>query len=140
MSGWNERVIAEFRANDGVTKGWGKSLVVMHTIGARTGELRLAPVMGRRDGAGGWFVVASKGGAPEHPAWYHNLVAHPRFEVEAHVDGRIETVDVTAHELEGAEYDAAWKMFVDRSPVFQEYADRAGRVLPIFQLTPASAG
>ena len=137
MSGWNERVIAEFRENDGVTKGWGKSLVVMHTVGARSGELRLAPVMGLRDGAGGWFVVASKGGAPEHPAWYHNLVAHPSFDVEAHIDGRVQTVPVTAHELSGAEYDETWSSFVAKSAAFQEYADRAGRVLPIFRLQRA---
>jgi deazaflavin-dependent oxidoreductase (nitroreductase family) len=136
MSDWNDRVIAEFRDNHGVTKGWGKSLVVMHTIGAKSGDERLAPVMGRRDDAGGWYVVASKGGSPRNPAWYHNLVAHPSFDVEAHIDGDIQTVRVTAHELEGADYDAAWKMFVDRSPVFQQYADKAGRVLPIFHLTP----
>jgi deazaflavin-dependent oxidoreductase (nitroreductase family) len=134
VSGWNDRVIAEFRANDGVTRGWGKSLVVMHTTGARSGELRLAPVMGRRDGSGGWFVVASKGGAPTHPSWYHNVVANPRFDVEAHIDGTLHTVPVTAHEIDGAEYDAAWQLFVSRSPVFQEYADRAGRRMPIFHL------
>lgn len=134
MSAWNDRVIAEFRANDGVTKGWGKSLIVMHTVGAKSGEERLAPVMGRRDDAGGWYVVASKGGAPQHPAWYHNLVANPGFEVEAHIDGAIATVPVVARELSGAEYDAAWAMFTERSPAFQEYADKAGRVLPIFHL------
>lgn len=136
MSDWNDRVIAEFRENDGVTKGWGKSLIVMHTVGAKSDEIRLAPVMGRRDEAGGWFVVASKGGAPTHPAWYHNLVAHPQLDVEAHIDGRLQTVAVTANELQGADYDAAWKLFTDRSPVFQEYADKAGRVLPIFHLIP----
>lgn len=134
MSDWNDRVIAEFRENNGVTKGWGKSLVVMHTIGAKSGEERLAPVMGRRDDEGGWFVVASKAGAPQHPAWFHNLVAHPSFDVEAHIDGAVQTVPVTAHELAGAEYDAAWKAFAERSPVFQEYAEKAGRVLPIFHL------
>jgi deazaflavin-dependent oxidoreductase (nitroreductase family) len=137
MSNWNDRVIAEFHANDGVTKGWGKSLVVMHTMGAKSGEVRLAPVMGRRDDHGGWYVVASKGGAPRHPAWYHNLIAHPAIDVEAHIDGTVKTVAVTAHELQGAEYDAAWQTFVDRSPVFQQYADKARRVLPIFHLVRA---
>jgi len=139
MSDWNDRVIAEFRANDGVTKGWGTSLVVMHTVGAKSGAERLAPVMGRRDDAGGWYVVASKGGAPPHPAWYHNLVAHPRFDVEAHIDGQIATVPVTAHELDGSAYETIWKLFTDRSPVFQEYADKAGRTLPIFHLQRDSA-
>ena len=134
MSSWNDRVIEEFRANDGVTKGWGKSLIVMHTIGARSGQVRLAPVMGLRDGSGGWYVVASKAGAPDHPAWYHNLVAHPSFEVEAHVEGRVQTVPVTARELPGTEYDEAWQAFVAKSPVFADYAARAGRVLPIFHL------
>lgn len=131
---WNDRVIAEFRANAGVTKGWGKSLLVMHTTGARSGEPRLTPVMARRDDAGGWFVVAAAGGAPVHPAWYHNLVAHPRFDVEAHIDGGVQTVPVTAHELDGAEYDAAWQLFARRSPVFEEFAAKAGRRIPIFHL------
>ena len=134
MSGWNERVIAEFRANHGVTKGWGKSLVVMHTIGARSGEVRLAPVMGLRDGSGGWYVVASKGGAAEHPAWYHNLVAHPEFDVEAHHEGEVATVPVRAVELASPDYDDVWAQFVAKSAVFQDYADRAGRVMPIFHL------
>lgn len=136
MSDWNDRVIAEFRANDGVTRGWGRSLVVMHTVGARSGEIRPAPALGRRDGAGGWFVVASAGGSPRHPAWYHNLVAHPEIDVEAHVDGAIALVPVTVSELAGDDYDRAWDLFVTASPAFEQYADRAGRRLPIMHLVP----
>lgn len=90
--------------------------------------------MGRRDARGAWYVVASNGGAPTHPAWYHNRTAHPRFDVEAHIDGGIQTVSVEARELDRADYDAAWAMFTERSLVFQEYADKADLKLPIFHL------
>lgn len=133
MPGRNERIIAEFRSNGGVTQEWGTRLLVMHTIGARSGEERLAPVTGRADDAG-WFIVAAKGGDPRHPDWYHNLVAHPRFEVEAHIDGDARTVTVTAREVAGAEYVEVWRDYTERSPVLQRYADEAGRVLPIFHL------
>jgi deazaflavin-dependent oxidoreductase (nitroreductase family) len=133
MSERNERTIAEFRANGGVTEEWGTRLLVMHTIGARSGEERLAPVTGRAHDAG-WYLVAANGGSPRHPAWYHNLVAHPGFDIEAHVDGEARTVAVVARELTGAEYDRVWSDYVERAPVLQRYADESGRVLPIFSL------
>lgn len=133
MSSWNDNAIAEFHENNGVTQRWGRSLVVMHTIGAKSGAERLTPVMGFRNDRG-WFVVASKGGAPENPAWYHNLVAHPSFDVEALVGDEIQTVPVTARELEGDEYAAAWERIVAKVPVFSRYAENAPRHLPVFLL------
>src|SRR5262249_55367966 len=88
--GWDDDVIAKFRESKGTENHWGPKLIVMHTIGARSGETRLAPVVGFRNDAG-WLVVASKGGAPENPAWYHNLLANPSFDVEALEDGEIAT-------------------------------------------------
>ena len=133
MSSWNDNVIAQFRDNGGVTDRWGKSLVVMHTIGAKSGEERITPVMGLRDGDG-WFVVASKGGAPTNPAWYHNLKANPTFDVEAHIEGEVRTVRVTARELEGEEHDAAWERITARAPGFAGYQERTTRRIPIFKL------
>ena len=134
MSSWNDNVIAEFRDSKGETNHWGPKLVVMHTIGAKSGEVRLAPVVGFRSGDG-WRVVASKGGAPDNPAWFHNVVAHPSFELEALVDGEIATVAVTARELTGDEYDAAWQEIVDEAPSFAEYTTKTDRRIPVFQLT-----
>jgi deazaflavin-dependent oxidoreductase (nitroreductase family) len=139
MAGFNEQVIDEFRAHDGRTERWGDRLIVMHTTGAKTGELRLAPVMGLPD-AGGWIVAASKGGSPEHPAWYHNLVAHPEFEIEARVGGGIETVPIRARELTGDERAAAWAKLVAVATGFQTYQDRVERVIPLFRLERVSAG
>jgi deazaflavin-dependent oxidoreductase (nitroreductase family) len=133
MAGFNEQVIEEFRANDGRTERWGDRLVVMHTIGAKSGELRLAPVMGLPDD-GGWIVAASKGGSPENPAWYFNLVAHPDLDVEARIAGRIETVPVHARELSGEDRAAAWTKLTAVAAGFQTYQDRVDRVIPLFRL------
>ena len=131
---WNDDVIAQFRESKGVTNRWGPKLIIMHTVGAKSGEQRLAPVVGFRNDAG-WMVVASKGGAPENPAWYHNLQAHPSFDIEALIDGEIETAHVTASELTGTERDAAWEHVVTDAPPFADYPTKTDRTIPIFQLT-----
>jgi deazaflavin-dependent oxidoreductase (nitroreductase family) len=133
VSSWNDRVIDEFRTNHGVTGRWGKTLIVMHTIGAKSGAERLAPVMGLRLDDG-WLIVASKGGAPENPAWYHNLIAHPEFDAEMHIDGEVGTVPVVARELTGAVYDEAWQRIVAKRPYFADYQDKTTRTLPVFKL------
>lgn len=133
MTSWNDTAIAEFHANNGVTGRWGRSLIVMHTIGAKSGAERVIPVMGFRDDRG-WFVVASKGGAPENPAWYYNLDANPSFDVEALVGDEVVTVPVTARELEAEEYAAAWERITTKVPVFADYEKRSPRKLPVFLL------
>ncbi|MEO5919654.1 MAG: nitroreductase/quinone reductase family protein [Pseudolysinimonas sp.] len=133
MSSWNDNAIAEFRDNNGVTERWGRSLIVMHTIGAKSGAERVTPVMGHRNDRG-WFVVASKGGAPDNPAWYHNLLAHPSFDIEANVDGEVQTVPVTARELEADEYAEAWQRITARVPAFAQYETRTSRKIPVFLL------
>lgn len=137
MSSWNDGVIEEFRTNHGVTGQWGKTLVVMHTIGAKSGAERLAPVMGLRLDDG-WLIVASKGGAPDNPGWYYNLRAHPDFDVEVHVEGDVATVPVTARELAGAEHDEAWQRIIARRPYFADYQAKTARTLPIFKLERAA--
>lgn len=136
MSSWNEKVVDEFRSNHGVTERWGKTLVVMHTTGAKSGAERLAPVMGMRLDDG-WLIVASKGGSPDNPGWYYNLLAHPTFDVEVHVDGEISVVPVTARELTGAEHDDAWQRIIARRPYFADYQANTTRLLPIFKLERA---
>jgi deazaflavin-dependent oxidoreductase (nitroreductase family) len=133
VSSWNDNAIAEFHDNNGVTGRWGRSLIIMHTIGAKSGAERVVPVMGFRDDRG-WFVVASKGGAPDNPAWYHNLLAHPAFDVEALVGDEIVTAPVTARELDAEEYDAAWARIIAKVPAFADYEKRAPRELPVFLL------
>lgn len=134
MSDWNDNVITEFRESKGTTNYWGPKLVVLHTIGAKSGEERLSPVVGF-ERKGGWQVVASKGGAPENPAWYHNLTANPSFDIEALVDGEVVTVPVVASEVPADEWKAAYDAIVAEEAQFGEYLTKTDRRIPVVQLT-----
>ena len=133
MSTFNEGIIAEFRENGGVVEshGFGSDLVLLHTTGARSGEARVNPLMAIAD-EGAWLIVASFGGAPQHPAWYFNLQANADATIETGAD----EIPVTATDLDGAEYDRAWALAVERSDGFARYAERAGRRIPVVRLTP----
>ena len=134
MSEWNDNVISEFRESKGTTNYWGPKLVVLHSIGAKSGEERLHPVVGFERN-GGWQVVASKGGAPENPAWYYNLNANPSFDIEALVDGDVVTVPVTATEIPADEWKAAYDAIAAEEPQFGEYLEKTDRQIPVVQLT-----
>jgi deazaflavin-dependent oxidoreductase (nitroreductase family) len=84
----NEEIIAEFRANGGRVGGTlaGTPMILVHHRGARSGIERVTPLAGTPDGDGRYVVVASNGGSPTHPAWYHNLKADPRITIEAGTD------------------------------------------------------
>ena len=102
MNNFNQQVIAEFRANRGRVvraAGFGRSLVLLHTEGARSGQERINPVLARRDGDD-WLITASAAGARQHPAWFINLRAHLNTVIETG-DG---VVPVAAEELTGDEY------------------------------------
>jgi deazaflavin-dependent oxidoreductase (nitroreductase family) len=135
VSDWNDKMIEQFRDGNGTAGQFGRGLVIMHTIGAKSGQERLIPVAGMRNDDG-WLVIASAGGRPKHPGWYHNLKKHPDFDVEVPADGDgIETAKVTAVELGDDDYPPAWKIFTTRMPNFLEYEKTTeGRRMPIFQL------
>jgi deazaflavin-dependent oxidoreductase (nitroreductase family) len=137
MSDWNDKVIAEFRENDGTTARFGRHLVVLHTVGAKTGEARPNPVRGFQEGDG-WLVAASYAGQAIDPAWAHNLRAHPELDVEVATDAGVQTVAVRATELPRAERDAAWVGIVAEAPGFADYEKQTDRVIPVFRLTPRS--
>lgn len=132
MADFNQHIVDEFRANRGTveTAGFGRSLVLLHHRGAQSGTERVSPVMGIPSD-GGWFIAASKGGAPENPAWFHNLLVHPDTVIETPDEGE---VAVHAVELRGAERDAAWALFTTRSPGFAEYERRTSRTIPVLEL------
>ncbi len=132
--GWNEDNIKSFRESKGTENYWGPKLVIMHSIGAKSGETRLNPVVGFRNDHG-WQVVASKGGSPENPAWYYNLRANPEIELEALVDGEVVTVPVTATEITGDEWRAAYDAIAAEVPQFGGYLEKTERRIPVFQLT-----
>lgn len=137
--GFNNDIIAEFREHHGVvsTMGFGTSLVVVHTVGAKSGQIREQPLMGLPSDGGGVLIVGSGGGSPKDPAWVHNLRAHPDVTIERRGDDGIVTEEVTARELGADEWPAAWAKFTARSKGFTEYTKTAeGRRFPIFDLVP----
>jgi len=130
---WNQNIIDEFRANDGTvtTGGFGRALVLLHHLGAKSGQERVTPVMGLRQDPDTWLLAASKAGAPDNPAWFHNLLAHPEVSIEVPGEG---TVAVEARNLEGAERDSGWAQFTAAAPGFREYEGRTTRVIPVLAL------
>lgn len=131
MSTWNERnkaVIEEFRANGGKVKGWGP-LMLLTTIGAKTGQPRIAPLMLVNDGDR-LLAVASKGGAPKHPDWYLNLLAHPQVTVEVGT----EKFTTTARVLTGAEREQAFKRAAEVFPPYAQYQQKTTREIPVIAL------
>lgn len=135
MPGFNDQVIEEFRSNGGTvtTAGFGRSLLLVHHTGARSGTERVVPLFALSTEDGGWLVAASAAGADQHPAWFHNLLAHPDTVVE-HPD--LGLVEVRAAALAGPQRDEAWNRFTAASPGFAGYAARTTRVIPVVELRP----
>jgi deazaflavin-dependent oxidoreductase (nitroreductase family) len=134
MSDWNQQIIEEFRANGGSvsTMGFGRSLVLLHHLGARSGTERVTPLAAMRTPDGAWLVAASKAGAPDNPDWFHNLRAHPEVHIESPDDGDVE---VRARVLEGTERDDAWQRFTAASEGFRSYQEKTTRVIPVVELS-----
>jgi len=107
-------------------------VVVLTTVGARSGKLRKTPLM-RVEHDGTYAVVASQGGAPTHPLWYHNLRAHPRVELQ---DGTHKS-DYLAREVTGEEKAIWWERAVAAYPDYADYQTRTERQIPVFVLEPA---
>jgi len=115
---------------DGLTLR-GRPVIILTTIGARTGKLRKTPLM-RVEHDGEYAVVASRGGAPTHPVWYWNLVKNPHVELQ---DGNVKR-DYTAREVSGEERAAWWERAVEAWPPYAEYQTKTDRIIPVFVLTP----
>lgn len=134
MSDWNSQVIEEFRANAGQVGGQfaGAPLLLLHTVGAKSGQTRVSPVMYQKVG-GGYAVFASKGGAPTNPDWYHNLLAQPRVQAEIGAD----TVDLVARVAGTDERERIWTAQKAAYPGFAEYEQKTTRQIPVVVLEPA---
>ena len=130
---YNQKNIAEFRANEGVVGGRfeGKTLLLLHTTGAKTGKERVNPVAYVRDGEK-YVVIASKGGAPTNPDWYYNILAHPHLTVEVGT----KTFDVEAQVAEEPERTRLYNKMVEMLPGFADYRQKTERVIPVIELTP----
>ena len=109
----------------------GLPVVLLTMQGARTGAVRKVPLM-RVEHEGTFAAVASKGGAPEHPQWYRNMLAHPDIELQAGT----ETFPVRARELSGEERDQWWERCVAAYPPYAQYQTKTDRLIPVFVLEP----
>jgi len=133
VNDWNQKIIDEFRANDGVVGGHfeGKTLLLLHTTGAKSRQERINPVAYVRDGER-YVVIASKGGAPTNPDWYYNIIANPVVTVEVGT----ETFQVDAKVAEEPERTRLYNKMVEMMPGFDDYRRKTERVIPVIVLTP----
>jgi deazaflavin-dependent oxidoreductase (nitroreductase family) len=133
IADWVREQVEEYEGSGG-TRGvmlHGRPTVIVTSKGARSGKLRKNPVM-RVEHDGSYVAVASKGGAPENPTWYHNLVEHPLVELQdATAKG-----DYTARQLSGDERAAWWERAVEAFPNYAEYQEKTDREIPVFLLEP----
>jgi deazaflavin-dependent oxidoreductase (nitroreductase family) len=156
LIGWNERIIAEFRANAGYA-AWssdeefaagrpvpppvpgfgghrGMPLILVHHTGAKTGRERISPLFYLAVGDS-WAVFATHGGSPRHPVWYRNLVANPLTTIEVGTEGAgTERVPVVARTVEGAERERIWAAQTALVPKFAEFEAASGRQIPVVLL------
>jgi F420H(2)-dependent quinone reductase len=127
---------AEKMMESGGTEGaelQGKPVILLTTIGAKSGKLRKTPLM-RVEHNGEYAIVASLGGAPKHPVWYHNVKKNPRVELQ---DGAVNK-EYEAREVVGDEKAVWWQRAVEAWPDYAEYQTKTDRQIPVFVLTPVN--
>ena len=132
---WNKQVIEEFRANDGKVGGHfeNMTLLLLHTIGAKSGQPRLNPVATMADGDR-YVIIASKGGAPTNPDWYYNIVANPEVSIEVGTEKFQAQADVAPE----PERTALFARMAAQHPGFAEYERNTDRVIPVIVLSRVS--
>ena len=135
---WVSDQVAEFEASDGrranTLRDTDMPIVVVTTRGAKSGKVRKNPVM-RVEHDGTYALVASKGGTPENPEWYHNLVAHP---AEVVLQDGPEPFAVSVREISGDEKGEWWARAVAAYPSYAEYQEKTDRQIPVFLATRAA--
>jgi F420H(2)-dependent quinone reductase len=133
---WVRDQVEEFESSNGADgntlRETGLPVIVITNIGAKTGKVRKTPLM-KVEHDGKYAAVASYGGAPKHPVWYYNFVAHPRVELQ---DGP-KRIEMIAREVSGAERDEWWERAVAAFPPYAEYQAKTTRQIPVFVLEPA---
>ncbi|MDG4824850.1 nitroreductase family deazaflavin-dependent oxidoreductase [Asanoa sp. WMMD1127] len=132
-SDWARKQAELFESTDGEQGNTlrGRPIILLTSLGAKSGKIRKTPLM-RVEHDGEYAVVASQGGAPTHPVWYHNLVAHPHVELQ---DGAVRK-DYVAREVTGDERALWWKRATATWPDYDDYQTKTDRVIPVFVLTP----
>jgi len=107
----------------------GTTILLLTTTGRKSGEERTTPLIHRTDGDR-WIVVASKGGTPDHPAWYLNLAENPEIEIQV----KDEVIPVTASTVEGEERDRLWSLMTEVWPDYDSYQEKTDREIPVVAL------
>lgn len=125
--------VEEYEGSGGTsgTTMMGLPVVILTTLGAKSGKIRKTPLMRVADGDQ-YAVVASLGGAPEHPVWYHNVKSNPEVELQ---DGPVKR-DMVAREVTGDEKAKWWKIAVEAYPPYADYQKKTDRQIPVFVLSP----
>ncbi|EKD87678.1 MAG: cell entry (mce) related family protein [uncultured bacterium] len=129
---WNQNIINEFRANAGKVGGpfEGKTLLLLHTIGAKSGKEHITPVACIEDGEH-LVIIASKGGAPTNPGWYYNIRANPQVTVEYQTEIFQALAEVTIE----PERTRLYARMVENMPGFADYQVKTTRVIPVIVLS-----
>ncbi|MFJ8630555.1 nitroreductase family deazaflavin-dependent oxidoreductase [Streptomyces sp. NPDC093568] len=138
-TGWVRKQVELYESSGG-TEGTtlmntGMPVILLTTRGAKSGKLRKTPLM-RVEHEGRYALVASLGGAPKHPVWYHNVKADPHVELR----DKTELRDMRAREVTGAEKDEWWERAVAAYPPYAEYQKKTDRVIPVFVVEPVEEG
>jgi deazaflavin-dependent oxidoreductase (nitroreductase family) len=129
---WVREMVEKYESSGGAERmSWGKPVIILTSVGARTGKVRKTPLM-RVEHDGHYAVVASLGGAPKHPVWYFNLKANPRVELQ---DGPVKK-EYVAREVTGEEKSLWWKRAVEAWPDYANYQTKTDRQIPVFVLKP----
>jgi deazaflavin-dependent oxidoreductase (nitroreductase family) len=133
MNKKNRQVIEEFRANKGIVTVTPPNgpILLLHTVGARTGRPSLTPLIYRQDGDR-YIVLASMGGWKTNPAWYYNLLAHPNVMIEVGA----ETIEARPIVATGEERERLFALHAEAYPQFDYYQGKTKRVIPVVILQP----
>ena len=123
--------LRQFRRNQGGRTQGGVPTLMLETVGARSGEKRLAMLGFVEDGPGSWLVIASLAGSARNPAWVYNLARNPTATIEL---GGGRRVAVAATSLQGAPLDAAWQKIAAEAPEYAKYLDVTDRSMPVIRL------
>lgn len=131
VNDWNKKIIEEFRANGGKVGGnfEGRTLLLLHTKGAKSGQERINPVAYTEDGDN-LVIIASKSGAPTHPDWYHNILANPQITVEVGT----EKFEVNVNVTEEPERTRLYNQMATIMPGFADYKSKTTREIPVLVL------
>jgi deazaflavin-dependent oxidoreductase (nitroreductase family) len=132
-SDWAREQAERFEATNGADANTlrGMPIIVVTSVGAKSGKLRKTPLM-RVEHEGRYALIASKGGAPEHPVWYWNISKNPHVELQ---DGPVRK-DYLAKEVSGEQRELWWQRAVEAYPDYAEYQQKTDREIPVFVLTP----